>query len=67
MCSSDGKIISLIQSKFKNDSESLTTGNILCDIVESENSTKPNFMWKCDVFSKFSNTIYIVNEEIENK
>ena len=64
MCSSDGKIISLIQSKFKNDSESLNTDNILRDIVESENSTKPNFMWKCDVFS---NTIFIVNEKIENK
>ena len=54
MCSSDGKIISLIQSKFKNDSESLTTDKILCDIVESE---KFHVKMRC-VFEVFEHHFY---------
>ena len=63
MSSSEGESIFLTQSKFRDESESVNTDNVLSDVldIEKENpNMMPNFNLKSDVFSDIS------DEEIVN-
>ena len=63
MSSSEGEIMFLTQSKFRDESESVNTDNVLSDAldIEMENhNMMPNFNWKNHVYSDIS------DEEIIN-
>ena len=62
---SDGESKFFTQSKFKDGSEFVYTGDVLSNIlnIDGDNAINPNCNLKCDVFS---NTISFVNENIEN-
>ena len=57
MSSSEGESIFLTQSKFRDESESVNTDNVLSDVldIEKENpNMMPNFNLKSDLFSDIS-------------
>ena len=70
MSSSEEESIFLTQSKFRDESESVNTDNVLSDVldIEKENpNMMPNFNLKSDLFSDISDEeIVNASQDVEN-
>ena len=68
--SSEGESIFLTQSKFRDESESVNTDNVLIDVLDLEKENPnmmPNFNLKSDVFSDISDEeIVNASRDVEN-